>query len=94
MKMKDTTNSELEINVVRHLILRNFWEVYITDEDTGSPDTRYALVWGDATELGDVYLPEYKGYIISDTEVDDEIELAPAPGWAWVTTSRKKSHEF
>ena len=88
MKMKDTRSSGLEINVVRHLILRNFWEVYITDEETSSPDIRFALVMGYETELGDVYLPEYEGHIISDTKVGgslEDFELAPADGWTWVT---------
>ena len=63
MKMRDM-ETNAEINVVRHLILKNFWEVYITDEETNSDDIKFALVMGYETELGDVSLEEYKGHII------------------------------
>jgi len=80
---------DTEINVVRHIILRNMWEVYITDEETDTPDRRFALVMGFETELGDVWLPEYKGHIVVDTtgrDLDHMVnmeEIMPAPGWEW-----------
>ncbi len=67
MRMRNV-ETNTEINVVRHLILKNFWEVYITDEETNSDDIKFALVMGYETELGDVSLEEYKG---------------PATGWTW-----------
>lgn len=77
MAKGDTT-----VNVVRHLILKNFWEVYITDRPSDDSDIAEAVVYGYETELGDVYLPDFKGVTISDSEEIDEI--APAPGWSWV----------
>ena len=74
---------DTEINVVRHIILKNMWEVYITDEETDTPERRFALVMGFETELGDVWLPEYKGHIITDTANMDEV--MPAPGWEWAS---------
>ena len=72
---------DTEINVVRHIILKNMWEVYITDEETDTPERRFALVMGYETELGDVWLPEYKGHIVTDTA--NMGEVMPAPGWEW-----------
>ena len=88
--VKQNDNS-VSINVVRVLMLKNFWEVYITDEETDDERRRFALVMGFETELGDVWLPEYEGHIICDTGgssleriVADE-EIAPATGWQWKT---------
>ena len=82
MRMRDM-ETNAEINVVRHLILKNFWEVYITDEETNSDDIKFALVMGYETELGDVSLEEYKGHIIASTDVNEATEIAPATGWTW-----------
>jgi hypothetical protein len=82
MRMRNVENNT-EINVIRHLILKNFWEVYITDEETNSDDIKFALVMGYETELGDVSLEEYKGHIILSTDVNEETEIAPATGWTW-----------
>lgn len=81
MKM-ESENGIGTVNVVRHIILKNFWEVYVTDYDHNDPDLAEAVVYGYETELGDVRLSEYKKITISDTtELDG---LAPAPGWKWV----------
>ena len=82
MRMRNVENNT-EINVIRHLILKNFWEVYITDEESNSDDIKFALVMGYETELGDVSLEEYKGHIILSTDVIEETEIAPATGWTW-----------
>ena len=79
MKKRD---SKIVINVTEHIILKNFWEYYITDEETDDPKIKFALVMGHETELGDVYLPELQPYIISKTK--DLDELAPAEGWEWI----------
>lgn len=71
------------INVVEHIILRNFWEYYITDETFGDDgDIVQALVMGYETELGDISLDEIKPYIISRTKNLEEV--MPAEGWRWV----------
>ena len=75
-KMKNECGS---INVVEHVILRNYWEYYITD-DKYSDDIVRALVLGDETELGDISLNEIKPYIVSRSR---KIDMMPAPGWQW-----------
>jgi hypothetical protein len=69
------------INVVAHGITRNFWEYYITDNKFDE-NTVQCLVMGFETELGDVYMPEIKPYLISVTK--DLKRIAPAEGWEWV----------
>ena len=69
------------INVTEHIILRNGWEYYVTD-DKHDKDTIRCVVMGLETEMGDVYLPEIKPYIVSRTR--DLSDLAPAEGWEWV----------
>lgn len=69
------------INVVSHAITRNFWEYYITDNKYDENIVQ-CLVMGFETELGDVYLPEVKPYLISVTK--NLKQVAPAQGWEWV----------
>lgn len=69
------------INVVAHGITRNFWEYYITDNKFDE-NTIQCLVMGFETELGDVYMPEIKPYLISATK--NLKQVAPAEGWEWV----------
>ncbi len=68
------------IEVIEHIILRNFWEYYVTT-DSYSDDIKLCLVMGDFTELGDVSLDEIKPYIISRTK--DLANVMPAEGWRW-----------
>jgi hypothetical protein len=68
------------INVVEHIILRNGWEYYVTDEKFDD-DTIQCVVMGYETEIGDVYMPEIKPYIVSKTK--NLNELAPCQGWEW-----------
>ena len=86
MKSRAMTKDGITVNVTRHLILRNFWEIYITDRPSSDPDIAEAVVYGYETELGDVYLPEYKPHTISDTDKQPGAlrDIAPAPGWSWV----------
>jgi len=69
------------INVLEHIVLRNGWEYYVTD-DRHDKDTVRCLVRGFETELGDVYMPELRGHIVSRTK--DLGELMAADGWEWV----------
>tara|TARA_Y100001949_G_scaffold164735_1_gene159864 strand:- start:76 stop:384 length:309 start_codon:yes stop_codon:yes gene_type:complete len=74
----------VEVEVVMHIILRNFWEYYIIEPDESrliSTGRVTALVVGDFTEIGDVYLPEITPYIVSRTR--DLSEVLPAPQWRW-----------
>jgi hypothetical protein len=70
-----------KINVVEHIILKNGWEYYVTD-DKHDKDTIRCVVMGFETEIGDVYMPELKGHIISRSK--DLQDLAPAEGFEWV----------
>jgi len=69
------------INVVEHIMLKNFWEYYVTDNKFND-DIVQCLVMGAETELGDVSLEEIKPYITLRTKDLDDI--MPASGWAWV----------
>ena len=72
------------LKVIKHIILRNFWEYYILADESDTPDKdiAFALVMGDATELGSVYLPEIEPYVISRTaELSNGV--APATGYRW-----------
>ena len=74
------------LKVVKHVILRNFWEYYIlaTEDEDSIPnaDIRYALVMGDYDEIGTVSMSEIEPYVISQTtELADGV--APATGYRW-----------
>ena len=69
------------INVVEHIILKNGWEYYVTDQKFDT-DIIQCVVMGFETEMGDVYMPELKGHIVSRTK--DLAELAPCEGWEWI----------
>ena len=75
------------INVVEHIITKNLWEFYIIDDPENVRPEGYAtaLVMGQETEIGDVYLPEIEPYIISRTTQLNEV--FPARGWSWVESN-------
>ena len=79
--MKNVKTGQV-LNITEHYILKNFWEYYVTDDNTGSEDIRQCFVMGFENELGDVYIPEIAPYIISKTKKLNEI--APAHGFEWV----------
>ncbi len=71
-----------KINVVAHIILKNGWEYYVTDQVFDKENhIVQCLVMGFETELGDVYLPELAPYKVSYTR--DLTEVMPASGWRW-----------
>ena len=74
------------LKVIKHIILRNFWEYYIlaTEDEDSIPnaDIRYALVMGDYDEIGTVSMSEIEPYVISQTtELDSGVN--PAVGYRW-----------
>jgi len=85
-KMRGKSLGEKGIcTVVEHIIVHNLWEYYILkiEEDVDPEGYKTALVVGDYTEIGQVYMPEIEPYIVSrTTKLDD---LQPAIGWEWVT---------
>lgn len=78
-KMKTKYGSTL--NVTEHIILKNGWEYYVTD-DRHDKDTVRCMVMGFETEFGDVYMPELRGHIASRTT--DLSDLMAAEGCEWV----------
>lgn len=70
-----------KLKIRQHIILKNFWEYYITDRYPEDSEIQEAFVMGFENELGDVYLPEIKPYIISKT--NDLEDVAPASGFSW-----------
>lgn len=81
--MRTMEKDGIEIHIKEHIILKNLWEYYVTDDVPieDEPDIVQALVIGFETELGDVSLSEIKPYIISRTK--DLSEVMPAPNWNW-----------
>jgi hypothetical protein len=69
------------LNIREHIILKNFWEYYVTDDDTGCEGIFQAFVMGAENELGDVAEEEIKPYIIARTK--DLNGVMPAAGWSW-----------
>ena len=79
--MRKMTNGTTTITVTAHIILKNFWEYYVTD-DKWTDDIVRCLVLGAEDEIGDVSLDEIAPYKLCQTE--NLGEVAPAPGWSWV----------
>ena len=77
--------------VVEHIMIKNMWEYYIlkTDLDEDDDSYRTALVVGDYTEIGGVYMPEIEPHIVSRTTSLDD--LMPPPEWEWVTNEEAES---
>lgn len=80
--MRKMERDGIVINVVEHIIIRNMWEYYITDEKTDDKDLKFGLVMGFETELGYIYMPELAPYVISKTKNLNEVMAAG--GWSWV----------
>ena len=79
---KMMTKGDLKLEIVEHIILKNYWEYYILkDDEYSTEDIKAALVMGDATELGDVSLSEMEPYIKSRTS--NLSEIMPAAGYKW-----------
>lgn len=81
--MRQMTNGKTTLNIVEHIILKNFWEYYLTDyfPVEGNTDIREAFIMGFENELGDVSLEEIRPYILTRTKELNEI--MPAQGWSW-----------
>ncbi len=67
-------------NITEHIIIKNFWEYYVTDNKF-TDDIVQCLVMGIETGIGDVSLEEIKPYIMTRTKDLDDV--MPAPGWSW-----------
>lgn len=69
------------INVVEHIIVKNFWEYYVTDQKFDD-DIVQCYVMGFENELGDVSMAEIKPHIRTRTK--NLKEVAPATNCEWV----------
>ena len=67
-----------EVKVEEHIIVKNFWEFYLTK---GTGDIRFGVVYGDEVEAGDVCMSEIKPFILTRTK--DLSNIQPPPGWHW-----------
>ena len=80
-KKKTTT-----VKVTTHIILQNFWEYYVVDDDEmqfeEKSDIQFAYAIGIAQEFGTISMSEMKPYIISETTNLNDV--APAPDWKWI----------
>ena len=79
MPRKMINDSGTVVTVHEVLALRNFWEIYILDNNVND-DIRYALTIGNETEFGDISMSEVKPFIVTGTK---KMDCYPAPGWRW-----------
>lgn len=75
------TNGTTTLNIWQHIILRNYWEYYVTDQKHGK-NIYTCLVLGEETEIGDVDFDEIRPYVISATTKLGRGVMA-APNWKW-----------
>ena len=80
-KMKNVEFGNV-LEVSQHIITKNFWEYYLTEEETNDDDVKFGYVMGFENELGYVYLPEIKPYILNSTKNLNEV--MPADGYEWI----------
>ena len=81
MRIAQHIENSTQINVVEHIMTRNFWEFFITD-DNHTEDIVRAYVMGFESELGDISLNEIKPHIISRTS--NLSEVMPPAGYRWM----------
>tara|TARA_R110000751_G_scaffold137297_3_gene240700 strand:+ start:2586 stop:2846 length:261 start_codon:yes stop_codon:yes gene_type:complete len=76
--------SSTESNVLEHIILKNFWEYYILEEESydNADDIQFAFVMGFENEFGDISRKEIDPYIVSKTRNLNEV--MPPEGFVWV----------
>ena len=83
-KMIQLAKEPITINVIGHIILSNYWELYVTTKQNELAPM-FGLMDGDFSELGYVNYDEIKPYILSQTyDIEELQEILPAPGWKWV----------
>ena len=87
-KMKEQRHNGQTVKIVEHIILNNFWEIYVIESEKESenealaPGMLFTLTVGWETEMGYQYESEMKGNILLRTK--NLHDILPAPGWAWV----------
>lgn len=81
MRMKNEQNGQV-LEIEQWYITKNGWEYYVIKDSENTDTIKLCLVLGFETEMGSVYIPEIKPYLLNSTKKLNEI--APAPGWQWV----------
>lgn len=81
-KMKRINSNDEPLEVIEHIILKNFWEYYVINNSENTDDIKLCYVLGFENEMGDVYIPEIKPYIISKTKQLNDV--MPAPNYEWI----------
>ena len=78
MVKSDCPQCKLKVEEVHVLI--NGWEYFL--EKPNKDEIAFGLVCGYEDELGSVWLPEIREFIVSSANADLSDAL-PAPGWHW-----------
>lgn len=78
--MVNSDMPSMKLKVEKVFVLRNGWEYFL--EKPEKSGVAFGLVCGFEDELGSVYLPEIKPYIVSSGNADLS-DCLPAPGWHW-----------
>jgi len=73
-----------EVKVVEHIIIQNFWEYYVIEDERNTDEVKLCFVMGFENEMGDVYIPEIKPFI--KTRTKNLHEVMPASGFTWKET--------
>ena len=86
MRKMQNKSGKTTVKVTKHIILQNFWEYYVVDDDEmqfeKDSDIQFAYVIGLAQEFGTISMKEMKPYIITETTRLNDV--APAPNWRWI----------
>jgi len=83
------TETKRKYQVEQHLITRNFWEYYVIKDPNNSDDIKFCYVMGIESEFGDVYIPEIKPYVLSQSKVTPTKEIMPPIGFMWIEDYKK-----
>lgn len=71
------------LKIREHIVIKNFWEYYVIEEEDINPsdDIQLCLVMGFENEIGYVSMADIKPFVITKTK---NLDIMPASGWAWV----------
>jgi len=86
MRKMQSKSGKTTVKVTKHIILQNFWEYYVVDDDemqyNEKDDIQFVYAIGFAQEFGSVSMKEIKPFIVSETTSLNDV--APAPDWKWI----------
>ena len=79
--IKHTDGKGETFAVYQHIILKNYWEYYLEEEDENG--MAFGYVMGFENEWGDVSMDEIKPYIKSIVRGDELNYIMPPEGYYW-----------